>query len=103
MKRPKITDFTPDYTKNKGALYVQYTIAQDKYIDYLENEVEKLNLLHVSKHRELLIAFCRFLFTEMNYTTETEYAPEEQVDVFIESNFHNIEFIYCYNCTHITE
>ena len=32
-----------------------------------------------------LITFCNFLFTEMKYTTETDYTPEEQVDVYLEN------------------
>jgi len=33
--------------------------------------------------REQLILFCTYLFTEMKYTTDTRYTPEEQVDVYI--------------------
>lgn len=51
-----------------------------------EKSDSNCNLDIVSKRSELLIAFCRFLFTEMNYTTETDYTPEEQVEVFLKSN-----------------
>ncbi len=58
--------------------------------DTIENtaeEIVKLFSLHfVSNRRELLIAFFKFLATEMDYTTETDYTPGEQVDVYLESN-----------------
>lgn len=53
-----------------------------KEYEVAEDLVKLHNLHFVSKRSELLIAFCRFLFTEMNYTTETDYTPEEQVEIF---------------------
>lgn len=34
--------------------------------------------------RKELIKYTEFLFTEMNYTTETDYDAETQVDVYLE-------------------
>ena len=58
-------------------------IERDEYHERMKNNAD---IAVVGNQRELLIAFCEYLFTEMNYTTETNYTEEEQVDVFLKSN-----------------
>lgn len=46
---------------------------------------EKIDqLLYKQSVENLLVEYTRFLFTEMKYTTDTNYDPEEQVEIFLE-------------------
>lgn len=74
------------YGTSEMANYKLQLLTEQYAKEYHESEVKKLRLFSVSQQRELLIAFCNFLFTEMKYTTETDYTPEEQVYVYLESN-----------------
>ena len=52
MERPQLTDvLTLEYTKKNTSLFVQYTVAQEKYIDYLEEQIEKLKTKELTKQK----------------------------------------------------
>ena len=81
MKRPKVTDFTE--TIYRADAY-KYTQAQEKYIDYLEEQNQQLTLTDVSQQRELLTEYEKFASGE-NYINSKPLI-DKQIKEFIEVN-----------------
>mgnify|MGYP003649046832 CR=1 FL=1 len=80
MKRPKLEDFKPEYTKGlTGIVSVakKFVKAQDLYIDYLE----QLILSGVSQQSKLLF---RFANDWNNEGLHAEHILESDINRFIE-------------------